>query len=240
MTATSSVAYTGNLDIDGVLSGVKWASNQLTFSFASLATVGTGDLLGIGVQTFSATQQDAVRAILASISGFASLSFTEVKETSSTQGTLRFGEAATEITSYGYYPSSSSQGGDAWFNPVDYNSPKKGNYAWLTMMHETGHTLGLDHGHEGTYALPPEHDSLEFSVMTYRSYVGGRHGQLYRRAGQLSAELHAERLRGAAIHVWRQLQDQRRGYDLQMEVRPPARCRSTAPAWVRHRPTRCS
>src|SRR5438128_10510598 len=119
MTATSSVAYAGNLDIDGVLSGVKWASNELTYSFASLATFGVGGV-SVGVQTFSATQQDAIRAILASISGFANLSFTEVKETSSTQGTLRFGEAATVVTSYGYYPSSSSQGGDAWFNAVDY------------------------------------------------------------------------------------------------------------------------
>ena len=176
MTATSSVAYTGNLDIDGVLSGVKWASPQLNFSFASLASASVDSLLGVKVQTFSATQQDTIRAILSSISAFSSLTFTEVKETASTQGTLRFGEQATQVTSYGYYPSSSSQGGDAWFNIIDYNAPKKGNYAFLTMMHETGHTLGLDHGHEGTYALPPAHDTLEFSVMTYRSYVGGGTG----------------------------------------------------------------
>ena len=53
-------------------------------------------------------------------------------------------------------------------------------------MHEIGHTLGLKHGHEaqdvqnasGAYvytnpALPANHDFLEYSVMTYRSYPGG-------------------------------------------------------------------
>ena len=44
------------------------------------------------------------------------------------------------------------------------------------MLHELGHALGLKHAQEaggvaGT-AMPSAQDSLEFTVMTYRSYVG--------------------------------------------------------------------
>ena len=44
------------------------------------------------------------------------------------------------------------------------------------MLHETGHALGLKHAHEvkGSFgAVPVEYDSLEYTVMSYKSYVGG-------------------------------------------------------------------
>ena len=50
-----------------------------------------------------------------------------------------------------------------------------GNYAYLTMLHETGHALGLKHPQDvkGSFgAMPLDHDSLEYSVMSYRSYIG--------------------------------------------------------------------
>ncbi|MDQ3558862.1 MAG: M10 family metallopeptidase C-terminal domain-containing protein, partial [Pseudomonadota bacterium] len=50
-----------------------------------------------------------------------------------------------------------------------------GTYQYHTILHETGHALGLKHGHEaehGNAALPAAWDSMEFTVMTYRSFVG--------------------------------------------------------------------
>jgi serralysin len=173
--SVSSVSYTGIPDIDGVLSNVRWTDPRLTFSFAASGT-SVGSLIGVKVQTLSVVQQDAMRLVLKMAAGVSGLSFTEVAESKTSQGTLRFGESPTEITASGYYPSTQANGGDAWFNLTDYNSPAKGSYAFLTMLHETGHTLGLDHGHEGAHALPANHDSLEYSVMTYRSYAGGPTG----------------------------------------------------------------
>ena len=52
--------------------------------------------------------------------------------------------------------------------------PDAGNYAWRTILHEIGHALGLKHGHEKARRPAAGHvDSMEYSVMTYRSYVGG-------------------------------------------------------------------
>jgi serralysin len=46
-----------------------------------------------------------------------------------------------------------------------------------------GHALGLKHGHEGggpgNTAVPANRDALEFTVMTYRSYIGGPTGGGY-------------------------------------------------------------
>jgi serralysin len=173
--SVSSVSYTGIADIDGVLSGIRWSDPHLTFSFAA-SGVSIGSLLGVNIQTLSTQQQDAIRTVLKIAASITNLSFTEVGDSRGAQGTMRFGESPTEITASGYYPSTQASGGDAWFNLTDYNSPRPGGYAFMTMLHETGHTLGLDHGHDGTYALPADHDSLEYSVMTYRSYGGGPTG----------------------------------------------------------------
>ncbi len=73
--------------------------------------------------------------------------------------------------------------GDAWFNHKYYNNPSLGSFAFAAgIMHEIGHTLGLKHGHVARRraerkrclrlhipALSANHDSLEYSVMTYRS-----------------------------------------------------------------------
>ena len=92
--------------------------------------------------------------------------------------TLRFAETDKYTTGFGYYPYTSAvEAGDAWFgNSSNYfNNPAKGNYAYFTIIHEIGHTLGLKHAHEvmGKFgAMPSDRDATEFTVMSYRSYVG--------------------------------------------------------------------
>jgi len=170
MPSTTGVAMTGNADIDGVLSGVQWATNSLTFSFPDSMSEYGYSLTGF--EAFNAAQQAAVRTVLDLYSSVSGLTFTEVTESASVHGDLRFAEEDNAGTAYSYYPSFNEFGGDAWFNHVHFNNPVKGTYAFSTVMHEIGHGLGLKHGHEGPTPLPYDHDSNEYSVMTYRSYVG--------------------------------------------------------------------
>ncbi|MBL0373889.1 M10 family metallopeptidase C-terminal domain-containing protein [Rhizobium sp. KVB221] len=73
-----------------------------------------------------------------------------------------------------------SSAGDVWFgDDADFRNPTPGTYAWMAHIHELGHAVGLSHAHDaGTdipgfeLAIPRHRDSMEFSVMTYRSYVG--------------------------------------------------------------------
>jgi serralysin len=147
----------------------------VTFSFPDAA----GDIsyaLDNGatfVEALNAAQKSVVRLVLANFGNVTGLSFTELAA-GSPDGVLRFAEATPITTAYAYYPGTNEQAGDAWFNPNDYNAPVLGDYAFHTFLHETGHALGLKHGHEtdGPGAMTADRDSMEFSVMTYRSAIG--------------------------------------------------------------------
>jgi VCBS repeat-containing protein len=182
MPTTSSVKPTGDLYIDGVLSGTQWAVNSLTYSFPAYSSFygagyGSGEPSN-NFKAFTTIQQDAVNDVLANYSAVSNLTFTEVTETSTQHGDLRYAESDSPGTAWAYYPSTSAAGGDAWFNNSRhyYDSPNQGNYGYLSMLHETGHALGLKHPQDikGAFGTEPlDHDSLEYTVMSYKSYIGG-------------------------------------------------------------------
>ena len=185
MPAISSVTPFGTLAVDAVDSGTKWATNSLTYSFPTSASFYTGAFgmtYGSGepsnnFKAFTTVQQNATATILGMYSAVANLTFTRMTESSTQTATLRYAESDAPTTAWGYDPSTAPEGGDAWFNNSThwYDNPTVGNYAWLTIMHETGHLLGLKHPQDtsGSFgAVPASQDSLEYSVMSYRSYTG--------------------------------------------------------------------
>ena len=185
-------------DVDALLSGAQWDHNNLTYGFPTLASQYPSSFDEVNpaseFRAFIGVQQAAVRQLLQLVGNVSSLTFSELTG-SPGQADLRYAMTTdSEIgAAHAYYPNNggpSSPGGTAWFNTTSFNNPIRGNYAWMGMLHETGHALGLEHGHEDPPTVSSEHDSLEFTVMTYRSYVGDSlDRRLFERAVRLSADL---------------------------------------------------
>jgi serralysin len=181
MPATSTITPTGDAYVDGVLSGTKWAVTSFTFSFPSSASFygsgyGSGEPL-TNFEALNAVQMNAVRAILADYAAVANVTFQEITETATQHADIRLAESDKPGTAWAYYPTTLAEGGDAWFNNTKnyYDNPLLGTYAYTAFLHELGHGLGLKHPHEarGSFAaMPLDRDSLEYSVMSYRSYIG--------------------------------------------------------------------
>jgi serralysin len=178
MSAITSYNMTGNAYIDGVLGNFKWASNNIYYSFPTNASyygptyANKENATNFG--TLDAVQQTMAREALRIYSTVANLTFTQLDETMSQHADLRYGQSDRTPTAWAYVPSTGEEGGDVWFNRSTgyFVDPVKGGYAYQVFLHETGHALGLDHPHEGN-VMPIDRDSLEYSIMSYRSYKGG-------------------------------------------------------------------
>lgn len=147
-----------------------------------------------GFAALTASQCTQVRAILSMISSYTNLVFVELSETSLSVGELRYAyssSVSTYAAAHAYTPfDSDSDGfanensGDVWVNADMYSDflPDKGSYDYLTLIHETGHALGLKHTFEtddyigmGTFGvLDTAHDCYKYSVMSYNAVAGNQ------------------------------------------------------------------
>lgn len=188
--------------IDGLLGEFAWADPIIEYSFsvssAAYDYTGTG-LLGIPAAFSKVNDQQKAAIDFAlsashgleaaagfSVEGFTALGISRLGDTDSSTAEIRFGNTSSQAVGAGRisdFPGNEltapeADNGDVWFgnfnNGIVY-APAAGNYAWHTTLHEIGHALGLEHGHShGVHGpLPTEFDSMEYSLMTYRSYVGG-------------------------------------------------------------------
>ena len=181
MAAITNYGLAGNPYIDGLLTGVKWANPSLTYSFPSSSSFYSGYPTNEphdNFLAFTAVQQQAIAKVLQNYSAVSNLQFTPMTESANSSATIRYAETDATSTAWSYYPNTSAQGGDSWFNNSNhyYDNPQIGNYAYDLMLHETGHTIGLKHPQDTVGAfglLPSDHDALPYTVMSYRSYVGG-------------------------------------------------------------------
>jgi Ca2+-binding RTX toxin-like protein len=190
-----SRSITGNRNVDAVLIGSKWGTQNLTFSFPESGSNYNGsgyDTNGVSQYQLElgSMQQAAARAAFAQISAATGLTFTEITETDTVHANIRISQTGDSdvASAYGGFPSDTrGVAGDIWFgrnNQPYYDMATDGTWGFATMMHEIGHTMGLKHGHQdytnsdlsfyfgstprfGTQSLTPDRDGQAWSLMTY-------------------------------------------------------------------------
>ena len=188
---TASVPPSSIAGIDGLLVGARWADGFITYSDPDSVT----DYQPGHPEAFSGFEQATPSQLLAtqfaldgdvassptaargfSVEGFTSLDVSYAGSGSGT-GTIRIANTsnpdAIGAAAYTYYPDNGVTGGDAFFGS-HYRNPVAGNFDWTATLHELGHALGLKHPHEdgGYGALPDDLNGHEFTVMSYRSFIG--------------------------------------------------------------------
>jgi serralysin len=170
----------------------------LTFGFRSSAPTyndSTSNPQGT-FSMFSATEMAAAEQAIKAWAADAHVTFTEVNAGGYTNSAaILFGNyhSTTDgAQAFAYYPGSTSSlsaAGDVWLNTA-YESTTYlpfGSYDYLALMHELGHTLGLEHpgnynagpGQTITYANSAQYveDTQQYTIMSYfdASNTGANH-----------------------------------------------------------------
>ena len=179
-------SFSSNVQLNSLLFGTAWgngaSTTNLTYSFINpyvslFARRYTDDNEYKASYALTAPQQTAVTSALNNWSAVANIKFTQVKETASNVGDLRFGGYAymtDDTAAWAYFPDRTPSAGDVWIGPAtNIKAPVKGTYDYMTFVHEIGHALGLKHPFStSTYnytVLAPEFDDVHYTVMSYNN-----------------------------------------------------------------------
>ena len=177
-------ASSGDYRIDDLCSGYKWGASTMTFSFYAGGTY-------YGSESSPTPVSEAVKANVRHIlndiiSPLINITFTEVTDTPTSYGVLRYLCSYASDYGYAYYPmgadtNNGSQydvNGDVVLNPSndivgnDFNAKNNsfqsgpGSHGFSALIHETCHALGLKHPFESP-SLPRAEENLGNTVMTY-------------------------------------------------------------------------
>ena len=148
---------------------------SLTFSFMTAVPTYGGGEGGTGFTAPTEAYKLAVNIILGRLWLETGLSFTEVPDTASSYGQLRFGanqQAATK--GYAFIPgqTSDAKAGDVWLDIETLQLLGQGQEGWEVLLHEIGHALGLSHpkpesaAAAGTTVLLNQWNDNSYTVMS--------------------------------------------------------------------------
>jgi serralysin len=179
-----SVTLTNNPLLDSLVFGTSWGDGVntawLSYSFITpgsslFARNYSSDNEYQNSYALTSAQKTAITSSLGTWAAVANIKFTQVSESRSNVGDLRFGGYAgmdSNTAAWGYFPGDAPVAGDVWIGYATNNkSPIKGTYDYMTFMHEIGHALGLKHpfstSPQNSTVLADEYDDVHYTIMSY-------------------------------------------------------------------------
>ncbi|WP_214510282.1 M10 family metallopeptidase C-terminal domain-containing protein [Pseudomonas brassicacearum] len=181
--STWSAGRTGNAQVDSLLVGTSWmgasGTTSLTYSFMTTSSLFAADYSDDNEYeagyVLTSAQQNSIVSALGMWSSVANIKFTQVGESATNVGDLRFGGYQgmdDDTAAWAYFPDETPSAGDVWIGPVTNNpAPVKGTYDYMVFVHEIGHALGLKHPFSQLLSNPtvlaPQFDDVRYTVMSY-------------------------------------------------------------------------
>ena len=187
----NSINKTGDNRIDPLLFGQRWASQSISYSFPSQNSAwSTDSASGYGPRNaggepwhpsflpLSELDRSYFELALQQWANVANVHFNLITESSDSVGDIRVAYSETagmaDAEAWSYLPTGIAASGDIWINSTSDSAKVDwipGDYAFLTVLHEIGHSLGLEHPFDDS-SFPATLDSMSTTIMSYSALPG--------------------------------------------------------------------
>ncbi|MFZ6799883.1 DUF4214 domain-containing protein [Undibacterium sp. Di24W] len=189
--------FSGDYRIDVLIDSVTFRWNaasalatpvQVQYSFLKTPASYASDKDKVGFSTFTAAEIAATKQIFAQLSQLINISFVEVAETEIKSGIRLANNIQEKSAGYAILPQPNAAGtafvdgsGDLYMasNQIKNDAFLPGSYEYLTLVHEIGHAIGLNHPGNYNAGEPASQDAGNYlatsednawvSIMSYNS-----------------------------------------------------------------------